>query len=36
MRGNQLVKIAVVKNSDLEGSAITTYAGGNVSRSVRK
>lgn len=36
MRGNQSIKIAFVKKNDLEGSAVTTYAGGNVSRSVRK
>lgn len=36
MRGNQFIKIAVVKQNDLEGSAVTAYAGGNVSRSVRK
>lgn len=36
MRGNLLIKIAVVKKNDLWGSAVTTYAGGNASRSVRK
>lgn len=36
MRGNQSIKITFDKKNYLEGSAVTTYAGGNVSRSVRK
>jgi len=36
MRGNQLIKIAVVKKNDLEGSAVSTYAGRSVSGILRK
>lgn len=36
MRGNQFIKIAFVKHSGLEGLAVTTCVGRNVSRSLRK
>lgn len=36
MRGNQLTKIAVVNKNNVEHYAVTTYAGGNISKSVRK